>query len=293
MAEYGDEQIFDILGFYWDRKKLPSSLPVHSVQRVCFNLHRLLHEFVHNVAYLEGVDFTSDDVINLIAGVTAGGYKISEHEQVVNIIRGFKKLLHLVQNNHFILSKEIFSAMHYVVAQNQSKDWGFFRGEINNNNYPQNQEKITKPKFIQKFFKDRNLEQKLETNLNPEAYHNSIEPQNFDSKMIYSLPTKQNDIELKKLFVSGVAALNNIKLPFERAVAFFLFAATKKFFFDCNKRAAIFMMNGILLSSGNNAINIPASRSKEFSAMLIEFYSSRDATGIFQFFKECHDLLLE
>jgi hypothetical protein len=49
------------------------------------------------------------------------------------------------------------------------------------------------------------------------------------------------------------------------------------------------MMNGILLSAGYPAINLPAKRQQEFNQLMLEFYSSDNATPMTTFMKSCLD----
>jgi hypothetical protein len=81
----GDEQIFDDLGFTWDRSVVPTGVPVHSVERAVFRLHKALPEFVWDASMLEGNPFTFPEVQTLLDGITVGGHKISDERQVLNL----------------------------------------------------------------------------------------------------------------------------------------------------------------------------------------------------------------
>jgi hypothetical protein len=48
------------------------------------------------------------------------------------------------------------------------------------------------------------------------------------------------------------------------------------------------MMNGHLMSCGIDAISVPALRRREFNTLMVDFYRSKDATGIFGFLLSCH-----
>jgi len=76
--------------------------------------------------------------------------------------------------------------------------------------------------------------------------------------------------------------------PFEKAAAFFLFGALQQFFFDGNKRTSRFMMNGILMSNGIDAISVPAAKAHEFNEKMVRFYLSKDATEMMAFLVDCH-----
>ncbi|NDU85955.1 MAG: cell filamentation protein Fic, partial [Ferrovum sp.] len=204
--------LFDDLGFRWDRSEVPTSIPVHSMDRVCFRLHKMLPEFVWDASVLEGNPFTFPEVKTLLDGVTVGGRKISDQEQILNLAETSKRLLAMVRSNEFSLSKSVFTELNGMVVRKEALEWGVFRGEGHEQHYTP----------------DVGL-----------GEHGRYTP----------LPTLPSAPELNRVFREGVAALHECK-PFERAAAFFLFGALQQFFFDGNKRTSRFMMNGILMSHG-------------------------------------------
>ena len=52
-------------------------------------------------------------------------------------------------------------------------------------------------------------------------------------------------------------------------MAYFLFGALQQFYFDGNKRTSRFMMNGILMSNGFDAISEPAARLQDFNEKMV------------------------
>ena len=95
--------------------------------------------------------------------------------------------------------------------------------------------------------------------------------------------------ELNRVFANGLQALQSqVPHPFEQAAAFFLFGALQQFFFDGNKRTSRFMMNGILMSAGIDAISVPAAKAQEFHENMIRFYLDKDATEMMAFLAACH-----
>jgi hypothetical protein len=91
------------------------------------------------------------------------------------------------------------------------------------------------------------------------------------------------------VFQAGLRALDaHVLGPVERALTFFLFGALQQFFFDGNKRSSRFMMNGILMSAGIDAISIPAARAQEFNEKMVQFYLTREASGMMAFLLGCH-----
>lgn len=86
-----------------------------------------------------------------------------------------------------------------------------------------------------------------------------------------------------------VAQSETIADIYDRAITVFLQMARTQFFYDVNKRMGRFMMNGILLSSGYPAINLPAKRQQEFNQLMLDFYPSGDMAAMIAFMKSCLD----
>ncbi len=199
---------------------------------------------------LEGNPFTFPEVKTLLDGVTVGGRRVSDQEQVLNLAESSKRLLALVKSGRFELSKAIFVELHRLVARNEALEWGLFRGEGEETNYTP------------------------DVGLGTYGRHTPLR----------TLPGAP---ELNRVFQEGIAALADCP-PFERALAFFLFGALQQFFFDGNKRTSRFMMNGILMSNGIDAISVPAARAQEFNEKMVRFYLTKDGTEMMAFLVDCH-----
>lgn len=244
--------LFDSLGFSWDRGSIPRELPRASAERAAFRFARMLPEYVWDAGVLEGNPFTFPEVKTLLDGVTVGGRKLSDQEQILNLAKSSKYLVDLVRRQEFRLDKETFCALHELVARNEALEWGHFRGEG------------------------------LETRYTPDVA--------LGERGRYTPPpTEPGAKQLNAIFSRGLAALReNVQNPFERATAFFLFGSLQQFFFDGNKRTSRFMMNGSLMMQGIDSISIPAMRAAEFNSKMVEFYTTRDATRMMGFVLECH-----
>jgi len=244
--------LFTELGFRWDRATIPANVPTHSVERACYRFRHMLPEFVWDAGVLEGNPFTFPEVKTLLDGVTVGGRKITDQEQILNLAESSKQLLALVKQGQFTLDKATFCGLHGIVARNEALEWGHFRGEGAETNY-------TPPVAL--------------------GEHGRYEP----------LPTIAGAPELNQRFSQGTQALrDHVASPFERGTAFFLFGALQQFFFDGNKRTSRFMMNGVLMSHGLDAISVPAARAQEFNEKMVRFYLNKDATEMLQFLVTCH-----
>ena len=243
---------FTALGFSWDRSQVPTDFAVHSTDRVVFRLHRMLPVFVWDASVLEGNPFTFPEVKTLLEGVTIGGQKISDQDQVLNLALGARHLKGLVKSKRFALDKATFTELHTLVARNEALEWGQFRGEG------------------------------TETNYTPDVA--------LGERGRYTpMPTVAGAAELNRIFEAGLHALEQgVPHTFERAAAFFLFGALQQFFFDGNKRTSRFMMNGVLMSAGIDAISVPASRAQEFNEKMVRFYMHKEATEMMAFLASCH-----
>jgi hypothetical protein len=247
-----EKAIFAELGFHWDRSTIPASTPTHSIERICFRFHRMLPEFVWDAGVLEGNPFTFPEVKTLLDGITVGGRKISDQEQILNLAESSKRLLALVKAARFTLDKATFCDLHAIVAKNEALEWGHFRGEGQEIRYTP----------------DVGL-----------GEHGCYTP----------LPTEAGGSNLHQKFVAGVTALDEqVSNPLEKGLAFFLYGALQQFFFDGNKRTSRFMMNGILMLAGIDVISVPAGKAQEFNEKMVRFYLTQDATEMMGLLVGCH-----
>lgn len=244
--------LFEALGFRWNRDSVPRELPRASLERTVFRFSRMLPEYVWDAGVLEGNPFTFPEVKTLLEGVTVGGRKLSDQEQILNLAESSRYLVDLVKQRQFKLDKSTFCALQARVARNEALEWGHFRGEG------------------------------PETRYTPEVALG-------ERGRLTPLATEPGATRLNDVFAAGVRALEqHVTSPFERGTAFFLFGSLQQFFFDGNKRSSRFMMNGVLMMEGIDAISIPAVRAAEFNSRMVDFYVSRDATAMMGFVLDCH-----
>ncbi len=94
---------------------------------------------------------------------------------------------------------------------------------------------------------------------------------------------------LPELFDKMVDDAAKIEDVYDQAIHFFLIMARCQFFYDVNKRMGRFIMNGLLLSFGYPAINLPARRQLEFNQLMLSFYQTGDQTAMNSFLRSCLD----
>lgn len=101
------------------------------------------------------------------------------------------------------------------------------------------------------------------------------------------MPPSSEDLPL--LFESLINEIPQIVDIYDRAIHVFLTMARCQFFYDVNKRMGRFMMNGLLLSEGYPAINLPAKRQLEFNNYMLEFYQTDQQKPMNCFLRSCLD----
>lgn len=243
------QKLLKNLGFFWNREFV-FDLPIHDKSHILAYYHRLMPSMVWDAAVLEGNPMTFPEVLILMEGITVGGHKISDQEQVVRLAVSSRALLEMIKKDSFQCDKKTFSMFHQLVANHEALEWGHFRGE--------GREKRFTP-------------------------HVCLGNR---SSFYKPLPTKNNAPQLNVLFEKGNAFLQTL-IPVEQAFGFFLFGTLHQFFFDGNKRTSRMIMNGILMSNGHYPISVPANRKAEFNECLIDFYATKDATNMFAFLHSC------
>ncbi|MCL5891651.1 MAG: Fic family protein [Deltaproteobacteria bacterium] len=84
-------------------------------------------DYIYNVCALEGNPMTFPEIQTLLDGVTVGGHKIDDEQQVLNQNKSVGLLFSMLQNREFKLNKETFCKLNYVVSSGESIKPGEFR----------------------------------------------------------------------------------------------------------------------------------------------------------------------
>jgi Fic family protein len=79
------------------------------------------------MAALEGNPFTFPEVQTLLEGITVGGRKVSEQEQIQRTSDAWNRLLALVESDDFELDLKTFFDIHRVVGKGEALTVGEFR----------------------------------------------------------------------------------------------------------------------------------------------------------------------
>lgn len=89
----------------------------------------MLPEYVFDTSQLENNPITFPEVKTLIDGISIGGHKISDVEQVLNIKTAWLMLIETVENNNLGVTKELFHNANGLIAREESLDWDRFRND--------------------------------------------------------------------------------------------------------------------------------------------------------------------
>lgn len=244
--------VFDRLGFLWKRSVVPAGQD-GSTERAVLRYHQSLAEFVYDAGALEGNPITYSEVEALLDGEDIGNRDIADKQQILNLGQAATRLFDMVRDGAFHLDKPTSDDLHRLVATGEALDPGHFRGEGDPTN----------------------------NTFWPSVYLGKDE-------RYWPLPTKQGAPDLNRVFMEGVKALEaEIEDPRERGMAYFLFGALQQFYFDGNKRTARFMMNGVLMTHGVDAISVPAVRLQDFNEKMVRFYTGKDGTEMMLFLADC------
>lgn len=116
---------FEDTGVTWESFEVNKIGP-SSVERSRHRFRAHLPELIWNTAALEGNNFTLPEMKTLLEGVTVGGKKLEDAEQIIALSEAYSRLGGMVGAGRFSLSKEVSDELHYLVARHEA---GSFRGE--------------------------------------------------------------------------------------------------------------------------------------------------------------------
>jgi hypothetical protein len=87
-------------------------------------------DFVYNTAALEGNPFTFPEVKTLLDGITVGGHKLSDSEQVLRLNQALSYVLESVKSATFEFSAVTAKTIQGIVAKDEALKWGVFRDRM-------------------------------------------------------------------------------------------------------------------------------------------------------------------
>jgi Fic family protein len=243
-----DQWRFEDTGLTWEPFEVEQIEP-SSVQRSRHRFRAHLPELIWNTAALEGNNFTLPEVKTLLEGVTVGGKKLEDEQQVIALSEAYSRLDEMVGAGRFSLSKEISDELHHLVARHEAIEAGSFRGEGQ--------------------VRGGGTVRLASGGVVPETDHG------------------EGGALLREHFTNLVDYLKTVSDPRRRALIYFASATRRQFYFDGNKRTARLMMSGELMSCGYDIVSVPYSRKLEFNNALDVLFDRDDGTELIRFLSTC------
>lgn len=216
-------------------------VPQLEINKLIALIKRLLPDVVFNMSSLEGNPFTYPEVQTLLEGITIGGHRLSDEQQVLRIKEGWNLLFKKVKEENITISKELFNEFNGIIAKDEALICGQFRtGQV----------RIGGTDFM---------------------------PPKYD--------------ELEDIFNTELPQIiDRCKTKTDLAFEIFLWGALNQFYYDGNKRTSRLVCNYVLLSNGQGVLNVKAKDKLEFNTLMLEFYNTRKADNIVEFFyKKCFE----
>jgi len=97
------------------------------IKKAVFVAKKMFAQLVFDFQSLEGMPFTFPEVQTYLQGVTIGGHKVSDQEKLKQQQLGWQRLIELVEQSHFELSKEIACELEGIVAKDEALSPGILR----------------------------------------------------------------------------------------------------------------------------------------------------------------------
>ncbi|NMM24837.1 MAG: hypothetical protein HHJ11_15350 [Phycicoccus sp.] len=237
-------------GIDWDEAQIDvEAIHRSSADRARARFRAQLPELVWNAAALEGNTYTLPEVRTLLEGVTVGGKRVEEAEQILDLSEAHARLDEMVGAGTFRLDKATADQLHAILARHEALDAGAFRGEGSATG----------------------------------GGHVRLS----DGTRVEGVDTGPGGANLRRRAEDLLAYIESEPDPRMQALVYFASATRTQFYFDGNKRTARLMMTGHLMSSGFDAVSVPAARRLEFNQALDTLFATDDATTLMAFLATC------
>ena len=241
-------RVYKDTGITWSTFDVERIRP-SDVERIRHRFRAQLPELIWNTAALEGNNFTLPEVKTLLEGITVGGKRLDDEEQVRALSDAYNRLDEMVGAGEFSLTKSVSDELHGLLAKHEAIESGSFRGEG--------------------------------TVTGGGTVHLA------SGGLVEGTPHGVGGETLRAYFDDLNLYLDTVEDPRQRALIYFASAVRRQFYFDGNKRTARLMMTGELMTSGFDVVSVPVARKLEFNQALDVLFSDDDATDLLRFLGTC------
>lgn len=119
-------------GFSWNSLIIPQNLIFYKRETICVKYLVDLSKHIQSAAGFSGNPITNESNIQiLIKGITVGGFRLSEQQQILNLIKASNTMIALVRNEQFQFNKQILELINQKLAFKESKFAGIFLDYFN------------------------------------------------------------------------------------------------------------------------------------------------------------------
>lgn len=205
------------------------------VERIIYRYEKARPKYLFSTAFLEGNTYTLPEVHSLLDDQVPEGHNPSETNQILNLNAASVWLVEQIGQGKFQADLTTSNKLNYLIAQNEALDAGIPRDKSSVNRDGRGATVSL-------------LGNHLFTGYNKQQLQDSVTP-----------------------MLQKIANLNN---PVTRALNWAAFATYAQIYMDGNKRTARYMMDGILMSHGYDAISIRTTDRNDYNQALHEMYTT-------------------
>jgi Fic family protein len=120
--------IFKAFGFVWNPAEIPfPALAAPDTRRAIWRAKKIFAEIIHDITVMEGNPFTVPEIQTLLDGITVGGRKVSEAQQVLNQKDSLLTLFEMVEQGAFARTPEVALKLQSLAARGEALEEGVFR----------------------------------------------------------------------------------------------------------------------------------------------------------------------
>lgn len=115
-------------GFLWNSAEIPfPELATPDTRRAIWRAKKIFAEILHDITVMEGNPFTVPEIQTLLDGITVGGRKVSDTQQVLNQKDSLLALFEMAEQGCFALTPEIALRLQSLAARGEALEEGVFR----------------------------------------------------------------------------------------------------------------------------------------------------------------------
>lgn len=107
--------------------KFPVQIPRGDKRYILTYVRQMISEFVYDMGNLENNPFTFPEVQTLLDGITVGGHKLSDQNQILNIKASWDYMIELSAKEDININKDTICSIHNIVAKDEALIVGDFR----------------------------------------------------------------------------------------------------------------------------------------------------------------------